>query len=138
MCRSIPPLWHINCAGKNRTFAIGTSKDPALTAWLRRIIYPACYATLLRFQRAGNNVKVFYEKQVENIHWSKMSDLNCDSCSQSRRVTITPHSRYGAAGGIQTHDPYFRRPGLSGKCMSLHHCGIYRSCIFLQLLFYQR
>lgn len=53
-----------------------------------------------------------------------MSNSNRSSASQTQRAAITLHSGYGAAGGIQTHDPCFRRPGLSGKCMSLHHCGI--------------
>ena len=51
------PFHHIriNCANRGRT-CDGGVKVLCLTAWRWRIIYPAYYVTLLRFQRAGNNV----------------------------------------------------------------------------------
>lgn len=51
------PFHHtrINCASRGRT-CDGGVKVLCLTAWRWRIIHPACCATLLCFQRAGNNV----------------------------------------------------------------------------------
>lgn len=107
MCRSIPPLWHIKIAPVRVGRTIEGSKSSALTAWLRRIMYLAYCVLLLHFWRAKNNRKVFM-KTSGIIHWSKTSDLNCDSCSQSRRVTITPRSRYHAAGEIRTQQSVFQ------------------------------
>lgn len=84
----------------------------------------ACCVLLLRFFGEPRIIGRYSWKANGILYWSKMSNSNRSSASQTQRAAITLHSGYGAAGGIQTHDPCFRRPGLSGKCMSLHHCGI--------------
>ena len=55
------PFHHIriNCASRGRT-CDGGVKVLCLTAWRWRIIYPAYYATLLCYQRAGNNVRIIF------------------------------------------------------------------------------
>lgn len=98
------------------------SNSTALSAWLILVIYPACYATLLCFQKAGNNVnKKFYIP-----FWAGPSDRSrsCGLMLPKHALFQLSYTRILVLPTRLERARRCRQEILSLRCLPFHHGSI--------------
>lgn len=102
----------------------GGVKVLCLTAWRWRIIYPAYYVTLLRFQRAGNNVneKFYMPFRVGPSDRSR----SCGLMLPKHALFQLSYTRISMLPTRLERARRFRQEILSLRCLPFHHGSLYR------------
>lgn len=119
------PFHHIriNCANRGRT-CDGGVKVLCLTAWRWRIIYPAYYVTLLRFQRAGNNVnEKFY---IPFRAGPSDRSRSCGLMLPKHALFQLSYTRISVLPTRLERARRCRQEILSLRCLPFHHGSLYR------------
>lgn len=119
------PFHHIriNCANRDRT-CDGGVKVLCLTAWRWRTIYPAYYVTLLRFQRAGNNVneKFYMPFRVGPSDRSR----SCGLMLPKHALFQLSYTQISVLPTRLERARRCRQEILSLRCLPFHHGSLYR------------
>lgn len=102
----------------------GGVKVLCLTAWRWRIIYPACYATLLCFQRAGNNVnEKFY---IPFRAGPSDRSRSCGLMLPKHALFQLSYTRILVLPTRLERARRFRQKILSLRCLPFHHGSLHR------------